>query len=135
MRMYYTHARLCIRGGTFAAPVRPALKSGTAMRTTVKSGTAFAVPAGPSTPPLHNDQHTYAMSLLKKQHALSADLVPSSYAPIAQAFARPSDEEREKLRAKFDIAYFVGVEIFRSRNIRTFVSWKLVTECRLARLM
>ena len=33
-------------------PVRPALKSGTAMRTTVKSGTAFAVPAGPSTPPL-----------------------------------------------------------------------------------
>ena len=42
-----------IRGGTFAAPVRPALKSGTAMRTTVKSGTAFAVPAGPSTPPLY----------------------------------------------------------------------------------
>ena len=41
-----------IGGGTFAAPVRPALKSGTAMRTTVKSGTAFAVPAGPSTPPL-----------------------------------------------------------------------------------
>ena len=74
----------------------------------------------------HNDQHTHAMSLLKKQRALSADLVPSSYAPIAQAFARPSDEEREKLRAKFDIAYFVGVEIFRSRNIRTFVSWRHV---------
>ena len=46
----------------------------------------------------HNDQHTHAMSLLKKQRALSTDLVPSSYAPIAQAFARPSDEEREKLR-------------------------------------
>ena len=42
-----------IGGGTFAAPVRPALKSGTAMRTTVKSGAAFAVPAGPSTTPLH----------------------------------------------------------------------------------
>ena len=42
-----------IRSGTFSAPVRPALKSGTAMRTTVKSGTAFAVPAGPSTPPLY----------------------------------------------------------------------------------
>ena len=83
----------------------------------------------------HNDQHTHAMSLLKKQRALSADLVPSSYAPIAQDFARPSDEEREKLLAKFDIAYFVGVEIFRSRNIRTFVSWRLVTECQLARLM
>ena len=83
----------------------------------------------------HNDQHTHAMSLLKKQRALSAHLVPSSYAPIAQAFARPSDEEREKLRAKFDIAYFVGVEIFRSRNIRTFVSWRLVMKCWLAHLM
>ena len=82
-----------------------------------------------------HDQHTHAMSLLKKQRALSAGLVPSSYAPIAQAFAKPSDEEREKLRAMFDIAYFVGVKIFRSRNIRTFVSWRLVTECRLARLM
>ena len=55
-----------------------------------------------------NDQHTHAMSLLKKQRALSAGLVPSSYAPIAQAFAKPSDEEREKLRAKFEIAYFVS---------------------------
>ena len=45
-----------IRGGTFAAPVRPALKSGTAMRTTVKSGiygvrrtsgTFYAAPATP----------------------------------------------------------------------------------------
>ena len=54
-RAYVLYARALqsrIRGGTFAAPVRPALKSGTAMRTTVKSGTAFAVPAGPSTPPL-----------------------------------------------------------------------------------
>ena len=56
-----------------------------------------------------NDQHTHEMSLLKKQRTLSAGLGPSTYAPIAQAFAKPSDEEREKLRAKFDIAYFVGV--------------------------
>ena len=62
-RAYVLYARALqsrIRGGTFAAPVRPALKSGTAMRTTVKSGTAFAVPAGPSTPPLH--QHIYALN-------------------------------------------------------------------------
>ena len=83
----------------------------------------------------HNDQHTHAMSLLKNKRALSTGLVPSSYAPIAQAFAKPSDEEREKLRAKFDIAYFVGMKIFRSRNIRIFVSWRLVTECRLAHLV
>ena len=53
--VYVLYARALqsrIRGGTFTEPVRPALKSGTAMRTTVKSGTAFAVPAGPSTPPL-----------------------------------------------------------------------------------
>ena len=43
--VYVLYARALqsrIRGGTFAAPLRPALKS----------GTAFAVPAGPSTPPL-----------------------------------------------------------------------------------
>ena len=50
------------------------------------------------------------MSLLKKQRALSAGLGPSSYAPITQAFAKPSDEEREKLLAKFDIAYLVESE-------------------------
>ena len=50
------------------------------------------------------------MSLLNKQQALSAGLGPSSYAPIAQAFAKPSDEEREKFRAKFDIVYFVASE-------------------------
>ena len=50
------------------------------------------------------------MSLLKKQRALSAGLGPSSYARIARAFAKPSEEERDKLRAKFDIAYFVASE-------------------------
>ena len=79
------------------------------------------LPAGPSPfirarsllSPTPNYKIICATFSFKKQRALSADLVPSSYAPIAQAFARPSDEEREKLRAKFDIAYFVGVEIFR----------------------
>ena len=57
-----------------------------------------------------NDQHTHAMSLLKKHRAESAGLGPSSYAPIAQAFNKLSDEEREKLRCKFDIAHFVATE-------------------------
>ena len=57
-----------------------------------------------------NDQHTHAMSLLKKHRAKSAGLGPSSYAPIAQAFNKLSDEEREKLRCKFDIAHFVATE-------------------------
>ena len=59
-----------------------------------------------------NDQHTHAMSLLKKQHAESAKLGPSSYALITQAFNKLSDEEREreKLRHKYDIAHFVATE-------------------------
>ena len=57
-----------------------------------------------------NDQHTHAMCLLKKQHAICAGLGPSTYACIAQAFVKPSDDEREKLRVKFDIAYFLAKE-------------------------
>ena len=48
--------------------------------------------------------------LLKKQHAKSAGLPPSSYAPLAQVFNRLSDDERGKLRFKFDIAHFVAIE-------------------------
>jgi len=55
-----------------------------------------------------NDQHTHAMALMKKQRA--AGLGPSTYVPIAQAFNKLSDDEREKLRVKFDIAYFVAIE-------------------------
>ena len=57
-----------------------------------------------------NDQHAHAMSLLKKQRSQSAGLDPSSYVPIAQAFSKLSDVEREQLRMKFDIAYFVAIE-------------------------
>ena len=57
-----------------------------------------------------NDQHAHAMSLLKKQRSQSAGLGPLSYAPIAQAFNKLSDVEREQLRVKFDIAYFVAIE-------------------------
>ena len=47
------------------------------------------------------------MCLLKKQHAVCAGLGPSMY---AQAFVKPSDDEREKLWVKFDIAYFLAKE-------------------------
>ena len=69
--VYVLYARALqsrIRGGTFAAPVRPALKSGTAMRTTVKSGTAFAVPAGPSTPPLTTYPYSSCICTFLQQH-------------------------------------------------------------------
>ena len=57
-----------------------------------------------------NDQHTHAMLLQKKQHAESARLGLSSYAPMAKAFNTVSDEERVKLLLKFDIAHIVATE-------------------------
>ena len=58
----------------------------------------------------HNDQHSHAMSLLKKQRAEASGLGPASYAPIAKAFNTLSEDEREKLKVKFDIAYFIATE-------------------------
>ena len=57
-----------------------------------------------------NDMHTHAMSLLKKQRAEASGLGPAAYAPIAKAFSNLPVEERERLRVKFDIAYFVAMD-------------------------
>ena len=57
-----------------------------------------------------NDQHTHAMSLLKKERAEASGLAPASYAPIAKAFNTLPEDERERLKVKFDIAYFVATE-------------------------
>ena len=59
---------------------------------------------------VQSEQHAHAMMLLKKQYAKSAGLPPSSYAPIAEAFNRLSDDDRWKLQFKFDIAHFVATE-------------------------
>ena len=47
-----------------------------------------------------SDQHGHAMLLLRKQQAKSAGFPPQSYAPIAQALNKVTDNEREKLRNK-----------------------------------
>ena len=57
-----------------------------------------------------NDQHTHAMSLLNKQRAESLGLGLASYAPITKALNTLSEDERERLKVKFDIAYFVATE-------------------------
>ena len=57
-----------------------------------------------------NDQHAHAMSLLNKQCAESLGLGLASYAPIAKALNTLSEDERERLKVKFDIAYFVATE-------------------------
>ena len=57
-----------------------------------------------------NDQHTHVMHLLKKDQAVAQGLGPSAYAPIARALTSLSDDERQRLRFKFDIAHFVATE-------------------------
>ena len=62
----------------------------------------------------HSKQHSNAMSLFKKQRAEDEGLGPSSYAPIAQSFSNLAGDVRERLRHKFDIAYFIAIEKLRS---------------------
>ena len=57
-----------------------------------------------------NDQHAYAMSLLNNQRAESLGLGLASYAPIAKALNTLSEDERKRLKVKFDIEYFVATE-------------------------
>ena len=56
-----------------------------------------------------NDQYTHVMSILKKQHAYSAGLNSTCYAPIVQSLNNLSNEERERLLLKFDIAHPVKI--------------------------
>ena len=58
---------------------------------------------------VQSNQHTHMM-LLKKQRAKSAELPPSTYVPIAQAFTTLSNKERGKLQVKLDIVHFVATE-------------------------
>ena len=57
-----------------------------------------------------SDQHTHAMQLLKKEQGRAAGLRAASYAPIAQALSKLPADERDRLKKKFDIAYFVATE-------------------------
>lgn len=58
----------------------------------------------------HSDQHTKAMNLFKKEQAISSGQGPSSYSALAQSFSNISEVEKERLRKKFDISFFVAVE-------------------------
>ena len=48
-----------------------------------------------------NEQPTHAMSFLKKHRSESTGLGPLSYAPIAQALSKLSEDKRGNLRVKF----------------------------------
>ena len=58
----------------------------------------------------HSDQHQHAMSLLQSEKAAVRGESISSFAPIAAMLSTLHDEERETLRRKFDIAYFLAKE-------------------------
>ena len=55
------------------------------------------------------NQHTHAMNLLKKEQAEASGSGSCSFAPIARALSHLPDE-KEQLRRKFDIAYFIALE-------------------------
>ena len=52
-----------------------------------------------------SNQHVHAMNLHRRELACAKGLGPAS---IAQALCTLTDEERKKLRCKFDIAYFIA---------------------------
>ena len=58
----------------------------------------------------HSDQHQHAMSLLQSEKAAVRGQSISSFALIAAMLSTLHDEERETLRRKFDIAYFLAKE-------------------------
>ena len=57
-----------------------------------------------------SDQHVHAMNLLRKEQAQAQGASVASYAPIAQSLSTLSEDEHQKLKTKFDIAYFVATE-------------------------
>ena len=57
-----------------------------------------------------SDQHVHAMNLHRRELARAKGLGPASYSSIAQALCTLTDEERKKLRCKFDIACSVAKE-------------------------
>ena len=67
-----------------------------------------------------SEQHLHAMNLERKSLAQSIDESPASYAPIARALTTISPEEMEKLRVKFDIAYFIAKENIAFTKYRKF---------------
>ena len=58
----------------------------------------------------HSDQHDHAMSLLKQESAKAEGKSCYSYAPIAIALSTLPSDEKDPLRKKLDIAYFVARE-------------------------
>jgi len=55
-----------------------------------------------------SDQHVHAMNLLRREQAQAQGASVTTYAPIAQSLNSLPEDERRKLRAKFDIALFCG---------------------------
>ena len=57
-----------------------------------------------------SDQHVHAMNLLKRENAQAQGACVATYTPITQSLHSLSDDERKRLKAKFDVAYFVATE-------------------------
>ena len=58
----------------------------------------------------NSDQHLHATSLLQRECASAEGRSLASFAPIAKALSTIPEDERVKLRYKFDLAYFISRE-------------------------
>ena len=57
-----------------------------------------------------SEQHIHAMNLLRKEEAQSTGVDITTYMPIVQSLSSISEQECQKLRIKFYIAYFIATE-------------------------
>ena len=57
-----------------------------------------------------SEQHIHATKLLQKEEAQSSGVDDTMYMPIVQSLSSISEQERQKLRIKFNIAYFIATE-------------------------
>ena len=57
-----------------------------------------------------SEQHAKAMSIFKKKRAAAAGVSPLVFSPITRSLNKLSNDERAKLKVKFDNAYFVATE-------------------------
>ena len=64
-----------------------------------------------------SDQHAHAMDLHRRELARWKGLGTTSYSPIAQALSTLPEDNKKKLRMKFDIAYFVATEQLTLTNV------------------
>ena len=67
-----------------------------------------------------SEQHSHAMTMLSREQATASGHSVMADGPIVVAFNSMSNEERERVRHKFDIAYVLAMEKISFHNFPSF---------------